>query len=195
MSSKNINYVSPRGTAKYPKLDQPYSWNSTQNRSVPDPDGQYELVLVMPIKDFAPLKASIDEAIKQSGIKPQNLPYKKEKDKDTGEDTGNVEVKFKAYGKRREGGANKIAFVDAKAKPMPSNYALTSGSVVKAEGWISVAKMGARLNLRSVQVISLAERAIAFAPEDDGYEYDGEVTNNNKNNETSQDTDDEDFDF
>lgn len=198
MASKNLNYVSPRGIAKYPKTDQPYSWSQAQNRSVPDADGQYELVLVMPIKEFKPLKELIDEAIQQAGIKPQNLPFKKEKDKDTGEETGNVEVKFKAYGKRKEGGMNRLKFVDAKSNPMPSNFPLTSGSAVRAEGWISVAKMGARLNLRSIQVISLAEKASVFTAEE-GFEYDGvvedEAASTKKNNETAQDTDDENFDF
>jgi hypothetical protein len=194
MSTKYINYTSPKGSAKYPKLDQPYSWSQTQNRSVPDADGQYELVLIMPAADFKPLKALLDEAIEQSGIKPQNVPYKKEMDKDTGEATGNVEVKFKAYGKRKDGSKNTVKFFDAKARPMPSNYALTSGSVVKAEGWISVAKMGARLNLRGVQVISLADRGSAFAAED-GYEYEGDDEETNNNNETAQVTNDKDFDF
>lgn len=196
MSTKYVNYTSPKGSAKYPKLDQAYSWSQGQNRSVPDPDGQYELVLVMPGADFKPLKALLDEAIAASGIKPQNVPFKKEMDKDTGEATGNVEVKFKAYGKRKDGSKNTIKYFDAKTRPMPGSTAINSGSVVKAEGWISVAKMGARFNLRSVQVIDLVDRTSAFTPED-GYEYDGSDADEETitKNEVAQNTNDKDFDF
>jgi hypothetical protein len=176
VSSKYVNFVSPRGTAKYPKTDQPYSWSNAQNRSVPDADGQFELVTIMSSDDFKPFKKVLDEAIAQSGLKPQNLPYKKEIDKDTGEPTGNVEVKFKAYGKTKTGELSKIKFVDAKARPMPSNFPLTSGSVVKVDGYVSVAKLGARLNMRAVQVISLAEGSSSFTAED-GFEWDGEQEN------------------
>lgn len=200
MSTKYVNYVSPKGTAKYPKLDQPYSWNQAANRSMPDPDGQYELKMIMPSKEFAPFKAVIDDAIKQSGIKPKNLPYKKEVDRDTDEPTGNVEVTFRAYGKDRLGKQNRLGFVDSKGNPMPSTVRITSGSVLKVSGWVSVAAMGARLNIRRIQVISLVEEASEFTPED-GYEYDGsfeETTTNNTTEttvEAAQSSDDEDFDF
>lgn len=200
MSNKNyVNFVSPKGTAKYPRLDQPYAWSNAQNRSVPDPEGQFELVVVMSESEAASMKKALKEAVEKSGIKPQNTPIKKEIDKDTGEPTGNVEIKMKAYGKRKDGSPNAIRFFDAKARPMPSNFRLTSGSVVRAEGYISVAKLGARFNLRSVQVIDLAEQASTFAVED-GYEYDGEEEINNITTETTvgnvaSNPDDEDFDF
>lgn len=196
MSSKYINFVSPRGVAKWPKTDQAYSWSNAQNRSVPDPEGQFELVISMTAEDFAPFKKVIDEAVAQSGLKPTNLPYKKEVDKDTGEKTGNVEVKFKAYGKTKNGEVAKIKFVDAKARPMPSNFPLTSGSVVKVDGYVSVAKLGARLNMRAVQVIELAEGSSSFTAED-GFEWDGvkenttETTVGSHNEKAS----DDDLDF
>jgi hypothetical protein len=204
-NKKNTQFTSPKGIAKYPKLDQPYTYNTAVGRSMPDPKGQYEVALIMSKADFAPFKQTIDEAIAKSGFKPQHLPYKKEIDKDTGEETGNVEVKFKAYGADRSGKRNRIPFCDAKTRPMPSNLALTSGSTIKIDGWISVAAMGARLNIRSVQVINLVERASAFQPEE-GYEYDGELddeiedeaenNNNNKNNnEAKQNANNENFNF
>jgi len=200
MSTKYVNFTSPKGTAKYPKLDQSYTYNNSVGRSMPDPEGQYEVALIMSKADFAPFKKVIDEAITQSGMKPQHLPYKKEIDKDTGEETSNVEVKFKAYGKNKDGRKNRIPFCDAKTNPMPSNLALSSGSVIKVEGWVSVAKLGARLNIRSVQVFSLAQRSSAFKAED-GYEYDGSLDDeineeeNNTSNEVKQNTDNKDFNF
>jgi hypothetical protein len=45
--------------------------------------------------------------------------------------------------------------------------------------------MGARLNMRSIQLINLVEKAV-FAPEE-GFEYDGELEEETKNN-NAQDT-------
>lgn len=169
-----IDFVSPRGTAKYPKCDQPYSFNQRLNRSQPDPEGQYELTLLMSPEDAGAIKKKVEEAIKIEGIKPANLPYKKEVDKDTSKETGLVEVKFKAYGKKKDGSVNRISFVDAKGKALPSSFRLTSGSVVKVAGYVSVAKLGARLNLRSVQVINYVPYEDNSNPftEEDGFVYD-----------------------
>lgn len=172
---KNINYISPIGTAQWPKLDQPYGWSEAQQRNVPDPEGQFETVLLVPEKDAQPLIASIKQAIEQSGIKPKHVPYKKEEDKDTGEETGNIAFKFKAYALNREGRPNKIHFFDSRARPLPSDIYLTSGSTMRCLGWISVAKMGARLNLKEVQVINLIERqALGFDAVEGEYVYDAD---------------------
>lgn len=199
---KLVNYISPKGTAKYPRVDQPYSFSQQQNRTVPDPDGQYELTLLMSPQDAAEIKKKVEEAIKIEGIKPTNLPYKKEVDKDTGKETGLVEVKFKAYGKKKDGTANKIVYYDSKGNLLPRNFLLTSGSVVKAAGYISVAKLGARLNLRSVQVINYVKREAdnPFGVEEGGFEYEAadfdneEETKNNGSNNTATD-EDESYDF
>ena len=200
MAKQYVNYVSPRGTAKWPKLDQPYSFNQSQNRSIADPDGQYEMALIMSPEDASLVKKLVEEAISQEGIKPTNLPYKKEIDKDTKKETGDIEVKFKAYGKKKDGSKNRIQFVDAKGNPLPASFRLTSGSVVKAAGYISVAKLGARLNLRKVQVLQYAK------PQDDnpfeaeeGFEYDeddfdnNEETNNGSTDEKTDTPDNTDF--
>lgn len=187
-----VDFVSPRGTAKYPRCDQPYSFNQRLKRSQPDPEGQFELTLLMSPDDAGVIKKKVEEAIKIEGIKPNNLPYKKEVDKDTGKDTGLIEVKFKAYGKKKDGTANRIKFVDAKGNALPSSFRLTSGSVVKAAGYVSVAQLGARLNLRSVQVINYVPYEDTSNPftEEDGFVYDEadfadhEVTNGPNNSET-----------
>lgn len=176
MSNKYVDFLSPKGTAKYPKLDQPYSWSDSQNRSVPDPDGQYEVKMLVPADQAEPFIATIKKAIAESGMKPKHLPFKKAVDKATDEETGDIEFTFRAYGKTKQGGPNKIKFVDAKTNPMPSSIRLTSGSIIKISGYISVAKMGARLNMRGVQVISLAQESSGFSVEE-GYQYEAEEEN------------------
>ena len=173
MSNKYVDFVSPKGTAKYPKLDQPYSWSDAQSRSIPDPDGQYEVKMLVPADQAAPMIDTIKKAIADSGMKPKHLPFKKAVDKATDEETGDIEFTFRAYGKTKQGGPNKIKFVDAKTTPMPSTFRLTSGSIIKISGYISVAKMGARLNIRGVQVISLAQQSDGFSVEE-GYQYEAE---------------------
>ena len=176
MSNKYVDFVSPKGTAKYPKLDQPYKWSDAQNRSVPDPDGQFEVRVLVPADQAEPLIATIKKAIADSGMKPKHLPFKKAVDKATDEETGDIEFVFRAYGKTKQGGPNKLKFVDAKMNLMPSSFRLTSGSIIKISGYISVAKMGARLNMRGIQVISLAQSSDGFSVED-GYEYEAEEEN------------------
>ena len=192
MSNKYTNFVSPRGTAKYPKLDQPYKWSSGQNKSVQDADGQYEVAVVMGAAEAAPFVKLIQDAITASGIDPQNKPFKKVVDKDTGKPTGDVEFKFKAYGKDYDGNPQRIKFFDAKAKPIPSNLSLSSGSIIKVEGYVTVAKLGARLNIRGVQVISLAEAPSSFG-EEEGYEYTDQDTPIAETH--SEAIDDDSFDF
>lgn len=193
---KSISFVSPRGTAKYPKVDQPYSWSNAQNRSVPDPEGQYELNIVMSEKDATPIKEAVKEAIKLAGIKPTNLPFKKEIDKDTQAETGNVEVKFKAYGKRKDGSLNKLKFVDAKLGPMPSNFRLTSGSVVKVDSYVTVAKLGARLNIRAIQVLDLApESGSTNFTQEEGFSYEEDDTTETTVGTTNEETNSDDLDF
>ena len=173
MSNKYIDFVSPKGTAKYPKLDQPYKWSDAQNRSVADPDGQYEVRLLVPADQAEPLIATIKKAITESGMKPKHLPFKKAVDKATDEETGDIEFVFRAYGKNKNGGPNKIKFFDAKMNTIPSSFRLTSGSIIKVSGYVSVAKMGARLNMREVQVINLAASSSGFTVEE-GYQYEAE---------------------
>lgn len=193
---KSINFVSPRGVAKYPKVDQPYSWSNAQNKSVPDPEGQYELNIVMSEKDATPIKEAVKEAIKIVGIKPTHLPFKKEIDKDTQAETGNVEVKFKAYGKRKDGSFNKLKFVDAKLNPMPSNFRLTSGSVVKVDSYITVAKLGARLNIRAIQVLDLApESGSTNFTQEEGFSYEEDDTTETTVGTTNEETNSDDLDF
>ena len=196
MANKYHSFVSPRGTFRYPKLDQPYSFNTKLNKSMPDPEGQFEATLVLSNEDAFAFIKKIHEAIKDSGIDPSNLPYKKVADRDTGKPTGEVEFKFKAYGRDKNGSPQRIKFFDAKAKPIKgADFTLTSGSEGKIEGYISVAKLGARLNIRGVQVLALVERASAFTAEDDGFVYDGADEETAFAEDNSESGSDDSFDF
>ena len=200
--SKYVNFTSPRGTAKWPKLDQPYSFNSKMKKSVPDAEGQYELILSMSKADAKPLIDAVETACKQENIKPKNKPFKEELD-EAGKKTGNVLVKLRAYGKKKDGTKNTIVLVDAKGNKLPKSFNLTGGSEVKAAGYVSVAELGARLNLREVQVLKLAEVRSAFQ-EEDGFTYEGKADTDDEdtaedtdetNEAEDEDTTDEDTDF
>lgn len=177
--AQTVNFQTPKGMIKWPRLDQPYSWNDTLNKNVPDPNGQFETKLVVSKKDAQPLIQLIQATIKDSGIKPKNLPYKDEMDKDTGEPTGNIEFTFKRYGKDTQGAPNKIAYFDSRGSMMKA-VALTTGSTAVLAGWIKVSKMAARLNLKAIQVVKLQERMEGFAPieDEDAFVADNEEEEN-----------------
>jgi hypothetical protein len=160
-----VKFRTAAGAAKYPKLDRAYSWSNTENRSIPDPDGQFELTVSFTPEDAKPIEAAVQQAIKLAGIEPKNLPFKRN------EETGMIEVKFKAYGTRRDGSPNRVPQVDSAVNPLPGDFKLTSGSVVKVSGWISVAKLGCRLNMDGVQVLKYVpyEAKTQFEPENDGF--------------------------
>jgi hypothetical protein len=67
MTTKNklVSFITPKGVAKWPRLDQPYSWSESAQRNVPDADGQYETMLLVPEKDAKPLLDLIKQAIDQ----------------------------------------------------------------------------------------------------------------------------------
>ncbi len=180
--TQKVNFKTPRGTAKYPRLDQPYSWNDAAQRNMPDPDGQFETRIVMSEKDAQPLIKLIKEAIADAGVKPKHLPWKPEVDKESDEPTGNIEFTLKRYGKDTQGKPNKIAFFDSKGAMIKRDVDLTSGSVLICSGWINVSKMAARLNLKAVQVIKLVEREVEgfdAVEDDDAYVAEDDETDNN----------------
>lgn len=178
--TKTVAFKTPRGVAKYPRLTKPYSYNEAAGRFMPDDDGQFEMRLIVSEKDAQPLIKLIKDAITESGIKPKNLPWKPEKDKDTDEPTGNIEFTLRRYGKDTQGRPNKIAFFDSKGVMIKRDVDLTSGSTIICSGWINVSKQSARMNLKAVQVIKLVERQVeGFDAVDDEDAYVAEDDDNN----------------
>lgn len=191
-----LKYTTPVGIAVYPKLDKPYQWDDASERSLPNPDGQMETKLAVSSKEAQPLIDLVKKAIKESGIKPKHLPYEDEvKD---GEKTGNVLFRLKAYGKTKDGEPNKLKFFDSDGVQIPGVVRVTGGSRIRLLGWISVAKMGCRLNIREVQIIDLAElegegfdavKGGSFKRSDLGEDTDVPTDNDNDNDEeTSNET-------
>lgn len=136
-------YVSPKGTAGYPKLTRP----DTKFKA----EGEYSTSLTMGKKIAAPLVAQIEEAyVEEFGAKAvakANYPFKED-------DEGNITFKFKSK--------NKPKLFDAGGKPIKDEELnVGSGSVLKVAGAISCravsGKNYATLYMNQVQVIDLVE--------------------------------------
>jgi hypothetical protein len=152
---KYVKFKTPPGAGVYTKLHKAFKWDDASERSLPNPDGDLSTGLRLSNKDAQPLLDTVKAAIKESGVKPKYLPYSDEVI--DGKKTGNVLFKLKAYGKTKDGEINKIKFYDSAGTPLKGVINVTSGSTIALQGWISVAKMGARMNIRECQIIDLAE--------------------------------------
>lgn len=151
-----------RGIAAYPKLNQPYSYDQAQRKSVVDPEkGSFSVEVIVDAEEAAKLQGVISDEAKQAGVRSmKNPPWTPEEDKTTGEPTGRVRFKCKGYGKRKDGSPNRISHFDAGARPMASDTRLTSGSDVRVQ--VSARPFtqlggGCRLEILGVQVLRLVE--------------------------------------
>lgn len=177
---KNPEFVSPRGTFRYPKLNEPDY--GTEN--FPKPDGEYSVRLILTEADAQPLvdqlQPHLDAAVEEAQAKFKELPvatrkklkevtvndlYQIEYDPETEEATGNVIFKFamKASGKTKDGKewSRKPAIFDSKgkrlAKPEPI-WGGTEGKVAFEVRPYFIAGTGAaglKLGLNAVQIIEL----------------------------------------
>lgn len=171
--------------ARFPKLDQPYYYDNTLRKSVPDPQGKNKgsaltVELIMPEAEAAPMIAQIKQLAKDADLdidEVKNWPFSKEKDQATKKPTGNVIFKLKKYATNRQGLVNTVTFVDSKMRVLPRGFRLTSGSTVKVNGYFQVySELGGGVTLRldSVQVLNLVERDAnlsGFEAIEDGYEF------------------------
>jgi hypothetical protein len=181
--TKVTTFVVGPATARFPKLDQPYYYDNKLKKSVADPKGENKgsslsVDLIMAEQDAAPLIKKIKDAAVEKGLdldEVKNWPFSKEKDKDTKKPTGNIVFKLKKYALARDGSVNTVNFVDAKLNPLEKGFRLTSGSQIKANGYLQVySELGGGVSLRldSIQVLKLVERQAnlsGFAVEDDGF--------------------------
>jgi len=179
------------GTARYPKLDQPYYYDKAAKKSFPDPTGQtkgceYQTEIVMTEQEAAPHIAKLKAFAEDFGLDTEevkNWPFSKEKDKETKKPTGNVVFKVKGYATNRDGSLNRIIMVDSKLSPLPKSFRLTSGSTIAVNGYLNPFKElggGVSLRLNSVQVLKYVEREVnldGFAAVEDGFTFDGEEEN------------------
>lgn len=185
----NKNFETPFGIASYPKLDQPYSYSNQLKRSVPDPDGHFELNVILTPDKFEPFKDWVVAVAKAEGLDVDEVkqwPWKKEKDRDTGKPTGNWIIKLKKHGKSKSGSPNRVVIFDSKGNRIPSDVKLGSGSVVRANGFANVFTAlggGVSLRLDNVQVSKLVSpegRGFSAVEEEDAFVYEGDESVNNE---------------
>lgn len=225
---KQQKLTSPKGRAKYPWLNQP---DTRFN-----PDGEYRVSLLLPADSkeaqafMEKLDELADEAVEKAkndliedGKKAQankvtrNDPYVMEEDKETGEETGNVEFKFKmkakVYSKKHDKTFEFTPDVfDAKGNPVPGDVRIFGGSILRVSFvpdpyyMPSSKAAGISLKLKAVQVIELSAGGRSASDygfyEEDGFDVkDDEATKTEaegQNEDTStqeEDEDDEDIDF
>ena len=158
--------VSPRGRARWPKLNEPERKFNAK--------GEYVVELVPANEEASPFKEQIDALIETSyaafckregkkTLKRANLPYKNVVDQN-GEETGELAFKFKmkALVETRDGRSweQRPDLFDAKGKQMPTTEVIGGGSIIRVSGeafpWYTPALgFGVSLRLKGVQVLEL----------------------------------------
>lgn len=174
------------GSAQWAKVLEPDTkWN---------PLGDYTINLQMSQEEAAPLCEKLEQLVQEEFKKAvkEKPPLKNTLttqdvssvvyDRDTGDDTGKVEFKFKLKAKvqRKDGGyyEQQPAVLDAKKQTLPKDMLIGNGSKVKVAfepiTYImqSTKKVGVSLRLKAVQVIDLVEygnSATSLFDEEDGF--------------------------
>lgn len=151
-------YVSPKGSAGYPKLLKP----DTKFKA----EGEYSTSLTMDKKTAKPLMDQIEEAYTEEfgakALPKANFPYKEDEE-------GNIIFKFKSKQKPK--------LYDSKGMPIKfvaENLNIGSGSTMKVSGAISCravsGKNYATLYMNAVQIIDLVEYSGSpFGAEEGGF--------------------------
>jgi hypothetical protein len=211
---KRVRLTSPKGIAKYPWLNKP----DTKF----DPSGVFRVSLLFDPEEVQPfldrLDEMADEAFEETkadllekgnklGAKQltRNDPYEMEIDRETAEETGKVEVKFKMKHliKTKDGEIELTpSLFDAQGKSVDRNEVnVFGGSILRVnftprKYYVAGQKMaGVSLQLNAVQIIELAERGgnadyYGFGVEEDGFSADDA----DSGGDFSADTGDDDFD-
>ena len=150
-------YVSPKGSAGYPKLLKP----DTKFKA----EGEYSTSLTMDKKTAKPLMDQIEEAYTEEfgakALPKANFPYKEDEE-------GNITFKFKSKQKPK--------LFDSKGSPIKvvDDLNIGSGSTMKVSGAISCravsGKNYATLYMNAVQIIDLVEYSGSpFGAEEGGF--------------------------
>lgn len=150
-------YVSPKGSAGYPKLLKP----DTKFKA----EGEYSTSLTMDKKIAKPLMDQIEEAYTEEfgakALPKANFPFKEDED-------GNITFKFKSKQKPKLFDAKGVHIKDG------SDLGIGSGSTMKVSGAISCravsGKNYATLYMNAVQIIDLVEYSGSpFGAEEGGF--------------------------
>lgn len=205
--TKKIQMTAPRGTFKYPNLIQP----DMGTKEFPKPDGEYNVRVIL--DNTAPSTAAFikklqphyDAAMEKAAAEFDKLKVETRKklkditrndfftvlyDKDTEEETGEIEFKFKmkAAGKRKDGTpwSSKPGLFDAGGRPLKGIKSIWGGS----EGIVSFSvsdyfipgsgMAGITLRLEGVQILDLVAEGQRSADSygfeaQEGYEHDDEA--------------------
>ena len=170
--------TTPKGTAMWPFLKEAVSYNQTERKNLPDPEGSFLVDLVLSAEDAKPIMAQIDMALEESykrcveqrkgsKKKPEraDAPYKEMED-DQGEVTDKMVFRFKlkAVGKNGKTGKTwkqRPPLFNCKGQPYPAGTDVWGGSVLKVAFEMnpyymaSTNKAGVSLRLKAVQIIDL----------------------------------------
>lgn len=190
---KRKRFTSPKGVAKYPWLSLP---STAFNKN------EYKTGLLLKAEDETTEKflAFLDGLVEESYTEAVNTlkkdgkaaaakqvkrryPYKDELDKDTGEETGFIELNFSTQAVSKDGKPRKMRLFDAKGESIsPDDVKVAGGSVIKvnftpSNYYMAASKeAGVKLYLNAVQIIDLVEFGGGSASdfgfeEEEGYTY------------------------
>lgn len=207
---RNPTYTSPKGVFKFPKLTEP----DTKFKA----EGEYSVKLVVSLsapgvgelldklddaaaESLANAKANAKNKAEEKKWETKYLPYTRLEDEETGEETGEVELKFtmKATGVSKKTGkpwSRKPALFDAKGNPIKGEVAVGGGTVGKISYQIipyaPTTTVGAsvKLALEAAQIIELrsfgeqSASSYGFGAEE-GYEYEEDEGGNESPFESS----------
>lgn len=192
----NKMHVTPKGEASWPKLFKP------DTKFVPE--GEYSIKLLVREDAAESLMELLDKEVelayknavkknpKQKAKINQRTPYEHEVD-DDGDETGNVEFKFKMKArvdlKSGDSFTQKPAVFDAKGKPIKKELDIGNGSIMKVGFEIvpyfmaSTKDASVSLRLKSAQLIDLVEYTDAANPfgKEEGYSFDDSEEEENDN--------------
>lgn len=175
--TENPQYTLKNVTALYPRINRPYRYDAGERRSVPcdalDDGADYSMKFKMDKKTAKGLldwMSELYEGARQKNWPDLENPFDKA---DDGTFIYKASLKAAYNGEKTK----KPGQFDAKARPLPADFELTTGSVVNlavsAIPYSARIGNGVSLRLRAVQVIELAERR-EYSPFEaqDGFEYD-----------------------
>jgi hypothetical protein len=147
------------GVASYPKTNKPYKWDNAANRSVPDPEGEYENTVIVDEDEKDRVEKLLAAFAADNKVRKPSYSISEQVDEDD-EPTGKWLIKAKQYGTNKDGTVKRIAHFDGAAKPLPKDFILTSGSEIIMAVYPSVRTKptpGVKLNISAVQVLKYVE--------------------------------------
>lgn len=190
--NKNINITSPKGTAMWPKLNEPdFKFKEL---------GEFSVNLLLTPEAAAPFIARLEQIhlsgyteqcklLRKTNLKQFDRPWKDDTDKE-GTPTGNIRFSFKANAAFRSKDTNEVIkrsvpLFDSKGQPMKDTVG--GGSVIRVNceprpWYVPALGYGLSLSLVAVQVLELKAgsaalrdaKALGFTAEEEGYVSGGE---------------------